>query len=181
MSKRMNRRGFLKALPFLPKATIEEIKESKEDVRENLSLIRPPYSDESSDFSKCKECNGSCVQVCDERILYRYEDGTPYVSFSGKGCTFCKKCAESCEFDVLSLEKPEKIKSTFMIDINKCFAWNGTMCFSCKEPCLDNAIKFEGIFRPQIIPDICTGCGFCIPVCPAGAIEVEPYKEVEDV
>lgn len=178
MSKKMDRRGFLKALPFLPKATLEEIKEEKKE-NTKKDVIRPPYSDENSDFSQCKECEGSCVLSCEERILFRDIDGSPYVSFNGKGCTFCKKCAESCELDVLSLEKPAKINANLKIEINKCLAWNGTMCFSCKEPCLDNAIRFEGIFKPQILSDLCTGCGFCIPVCPTGAISIKPV-EVEN-
>ncbi len=178
MSKRMDRRGFLKALPFLPKATLEEIKEEKEEIKKEL--IRPPYCDKNSDFSKCKECEGSCVLSCEEKILFRDIDGSPYISFNGKGCTFCKKCAESCEFDVLSLEKEEKIYAEVIINETKCLAWNGTMCFSCKEPCLDNAIKFEGLFKPRIILDLCTGCGFCLPVCPSGAIHIKPLTEVNN-
>ncbi|NPA53263.1 MAG: ferredoxin-type protein NapF [Aquificae bacterium] len=177
MSKKMNRRGFLKALPFLPQAALEEIKEDKPE--EILSLIRPPYSDKNSDFSLCSECDGKCVQVCEEKILFRYKDGSPYVSFDGKGCTFCKKCAEVCDFEVLSLEKLSKIEAIFKIEKNKCLAWNGTMCFSCKEPCLDNAIKFQGIFYPEIDTDLCSGCGFCIQTCPSQAISVKPL-EVEN-
>jgi ferredoxin-type protein NapF len=178
MSKKMDRRGFLKALPFLPKATLEEIKETKE--YEKIDIIRPPYSSSASNWELCRECDGKCIKSCEEKILYRLEDGTPYVSFSGNGCTFCKKCAESCEFGVLSLENDEKILADIHINTKKCFAWNGTMCFSCKEPCLDNAVVFEGIFKPKILSDLCTGCGFCLPVCPTGAIEIKPI-EVGDV
>ena len=171
MSRRMDRRGFLKALPFIPTATVEEIKKPTEVERD---IIRPPYSTEDTDFSKCAECKGYCVEACEEKILFRLRDGSPHLVYGEKGCTFCKKCAESCEFDVLSTENPERINAQIKIDISKCMAWNDTMCFSCKEPCLENAIKFEGIFRPQIIPDLCTGCGFCLNVCPSGAIQVFP-------
>ncbi len=179
MSKKMDRRGFLKALPFLPKATLEEIKEEKtEEVKKDI--IRPPYSGEISDFSICRECEGSCVLACEEKILFRDIDGSPYVSFNGKGCTFCKKCAESCEFGVLSLEKEEGINVEVVIDKNRCLAWNGTMCFSCKEPCLENAIKFQGLFNPKVSLDLCTGCGFCLSVCPSGAIYIKPKTEVDN-
>ncbi len=177
MSKKMDRRGFLKALPFLPKAAVDEIKEVKEE--KNISVIRPPYTTPETDFSPCLECNGVCVQECEEKILFRLEDGSPYISFNGKGCTFCEKCVSVCEKGVLSLENPKRIYANFTIETKKCFAWNGTMCFACKEPCLDNAIKFEGLFRPVIQEDLCSGCGFCIPVCPTGAISVRPI-EVEN-
>ncbi|WP_456393011.1 ferredoxin-type protein NapF [Persephonella sp.] len=176
MSRKMDRRGFLKALPFIPAATVEEIKEPSSPPEEELNIIRPPYSDEESDFSKCAECGGSCITACEERLLFRLQDGSPQLVFSDKGCTFCKKCAEACEFDVLSTQKPERIYALFKINISKCVSWQNVMCFSCKDPCIDNAIKFDGIFRPQIIPDVCTGCGFCIPVCPSGAIEVFPLE-----
>ncbi len=47
------------------------------------------------------------------------------------------------------------------------------MCFSCKDPCLDDAIEFIGMFRPEIIDDKCTSCGFCIKACPTQAIEIK--------
>ncbi len=173
MSRKMDRRGFLKALPFIPTATIDEIKSPTE---KDEYIIRPPYCSEETDFSNCTECKGLCVEVCEEKILFRLKDGSPHLVYSNRGCTFCKKCAESCEFDVLSTENPERVNVQVGIDISKCMAWNGTMCFSCKEPCLDNAIKFEGIFKPQIVPDLCTGCGFCLNVCPSGAIQVFPIE-----
>ncbi len=181
MSKKMDRRGFLKALPFLPKAVLEEAIENKDNEKSELSeidnevanLIRPPYSDSSSDFSLCSKCDGKCVLECEEKILFRYKDGSPYVSFNGKGCTLCKKCAEACEYDVLSLDKPAKISANFEINTKSCLAWNGVMCFSCKEPCLEDAIKFKGIFNPEINMDLCVGCGFCVPICPTGAISVK--------
>ena len=40
------------------------------------------------------------------------------------------------------------------------------MCFSCKDPCLDNAIDFKAMFMPEI-NDKCTSCGFCLSRCPA--------------
>jgi len=176
MSRKMDRRGFLKALPFIPAATVEEIKEPSSPTEDELNIIRPPYSDDGSDFTQCVDCDGACITACEEKLLFRLKDGSPQLVFSDKGCTFCKRCAEACEFNVLGIEKEEKIKAEFKIHISRCISWQNIMCFSCKDPCVDNAIKFDGIFRPQIIPDICSGCGFCIPVCPSGAIEVFPLK-----
>lgn len=47
------------------------------------------------------------------------------------------------------------------------------MCFSCKDPCLDDAIEFLGMFRPEIVTDKCTSCGFCLRACPTSAIEIK--------
>ncbi|WP_457625286.1 ferredoxin-type protein NapF [Persephonella sp.] len=174
MSRKMDRRGFLKALPFIPSAAIEEIK--KPDESEEKDVIRPPYISENSDFSKCAGCEGNCITSCEEKILFRLKDGSPKLVFGEKGCTFCRKCAESCEFEVLSVENPERVYVNVKINFSKCMAWNGVMCFSCKEPCIYNAIKFEGLFKPQILPDLCTGCGFCVNICPSGAIEVFPVE-----
>jgi len=59
------------------------------------------------------------------------------------------------------------------IDILKCLSWNKTMCFSCKEPCLEDAINFIGLFRPMLDESQCTRCGYCIGVCPTQAITIK--------
>jgi ferredoxin-type protein NapF len=59
-----------------------------------------------------------------------------------------------------------------------CLAWNGTMCYACKDVCEPRAIKFFGVFRPQITLESCTICGECVPVCPTNAITIN--KELID-
>ncbi len=54
------------------------------------------------------------------------------------------------------------------------------MCFSCKDPCLSNAIEFLGMFRPSIKADLCTGCGFCVSVCPTQAVHYNHIKKEEN-
>jgi len=181
MGKRLNRREFLKNIPFLPASLLKNEEDTGKEVeteqkqQEQPSIIRPPYS-LNSDFSVCKECDGACIQACEEQIIKRYKDGSPYIVFNYKGCTFCEKCAEVCEYQVLDKNKPAKIYMDIQINQNKCMSWNNIMCFACKDPCIDNAIRFEGIFKPKIEIDLCSGCGFCISVCPSGAIEIFPPK-----
>ncbi|MDY0364475.1 MAG: ferredoxin-type protein NapF [Arcobacteraceae bacterium] len=139
--------------------------------KEEQRSVRPPYFADENDFYKeCLECDGKCVTFCKEHIIIISEDKTPILDFSKSGCTYCDECALACDRDVLKLEYKSKIKARFSIDILKCLSWNQVMCFSCKDPCLDNAIKFLGMFRPEIKEDLCTNCGFCVKVCPSDAI-----------
>lgn len=138
-------------------------------------LVRPPYGKDESTFqSECPSCESkACVASCDEKIIFVLEDGTPSLDFSKNGCTFCDACANVCEADVLSLENEnhkERLNAMFRIDIEACVAHHGVICNSCKEPCIDDAILFNGMFNPIIDENRCTGCGFCMARCPTQAI-----------
>ena len=142
----------------------------KEDKQE--LIIRPPYfNDEALFLEDCIKCEGLCAPVCETNIIVIQEDKTPKLDFSNNGCTFCDECANVCPGEVLKPEYQKNIDVKVSINVLKCLAWNQTMCFSCKDPCLDNAIDFLGMFRPEI-NDKCTSCGFCLKVCPADAIEI---------
>lgn len=135
-------------------------------------IIRPPYfQDENIFFTNCIECEGLCSTVCEENIIVIQEDSTPKLDFSISGCTYCDACANICPSEVLNLEYKKNIDAKIEIDVLTCLAWNQTMCFSCKDPCLDDAIDFLGMFRPSI-NDNCTSCGFCVRICPTNAIKI---------
>jgi len=138
--------------------------------------VRPPYGLNESLFqSECVTCESkACVASCDEEIIFILEDGTPSLNFAKSGCAFCEDCASACEPNVLSLENThtsEQLNATFRISTEGCVAHNGVICFSCKEPCIDDAILFNGMFNPVIDMDLCTGCGFCVARCPTLAID----------
>ena len=137
------------------------------------SLIRPPYNkNESLFYSKCKDCDGKCATVCEEEIIKIAEDKTPYLSFEKSGCTFCDECVKACEYDVLLLQDRSDIDAIINIDVSSCLSWSEVMCFSCKDPCLENAIEFQAMFKPVIDESKCTSCGFCISRCPVDAIKI---------
>ena len=141
-------------------------------------VVRPPYGFTESLFqSECITCESkACVTSCDEQIIFIQKDGTPRLNFSKSGCTFCEACASACEVNVLSLEHShtsEQINAFFRISIEACVAHHGVICFSCKEPCIDDAILFNGMFNPVIDTDKCTGCGFCLGRCPTEAISYD--------
>jgi len=162
-----SRRDFFRKLT----KPISDIKEE----RVTPLYIRPPYAKDLSLFDKeCINCiEKSCAKVCDEKIIVIESSGTPILNFTKSGCTFCQDCATACELGVLSLEegKEEILNTTFLINKDKCMAHNGSVCFSCKEPCIDDAILFKGMFDPIIDIQKCTNCGFCLSRCPTNAIE----------
>ena len=143
-------------------------KESKKEV-----IIRPPYFLDETAFDKeCQNCDGKCATLCQEQIIVIQEDKTPKLDFSSSGCTFCDDCATACEADVLKVEYKHFIDAGIIIDQSKCLSWSGVMCFSCKDPCLDDAIEFKAMFMPTIDQEKCTSCGFCIGRCPADAMNI---------
>lgn len=144
-------------------------------------VVRPPYGmDESLFQNECPACEDkACVASCEEKIIFINDDGIAQLSFAASGCTFCDECAKACEHGVLSLDRSaytQAIAADFLIHTQSCVAHNQVICFSCKEPCIDDAILFNGMFNPVIDMDLCTGCGFCISVCPVDAIECTPTK-----
>lgn len=142
-------------------------KAEKETIR-----VRPPYNADEALFHKaCHNCDAGCAAVCEEKIIKIAKDKTPYLSFENSGCTFCDACVSVCEFGVLTLENKKTIDLLVNISVSSCISWDGTMCFSCKDPCLENAIIFQGLFKPVIDASRCTACGFCIGRCPVSAIK----------
>ena len=149
-------------------------------------LVRPPYGKDESLFqSECPACeNKACVASCDEKIIFIADDGTPTLTFRENGCTFCDACAEVCESNVLSLEHEESadyLNAVFRISLESCVAHHGVICYACKEPCIDDAILFNGMFNPVIDDERCTACGFCLSRCPTQAISFEVFPLLERV
>ncbi len=147
----------------------------KEAARENKNdevIVRPPYYNDINAFAtECQNCEAQCASLCQEQIIIIGEDKTPYLDFSKRGCTYCDECAVACPSDVLLVENKSKIYADIVINKDKCLSWQGVMCFSCKDPCLEDAIDFKAMFMPEI-NDKCTSCGFCIGRCPAEAIDI---------
>jgi len=138
------------------------------------SFIFPPYYEKKENFLKCIECKTKdCLVACDEKIIH-IEEEKPIIKFGINGCTFCDECAAACKKNVLNIKyKKEKLNCEMIINPSKCIAWNQTICFSCQEACEEYAIIYKGMFNPVIDLEKCTGCGFCVGVCPTNAIEIK--------
>lgn len=141
--------------------------------------VRPPYNQVFTLFEKkCPECiDAPCVNACEEEIIALDDKKIPYIVFTKSGCTFCEECARACPHEVLHGEPHVKatLKAKFSINTAQCLAWNATICRSCADVCDAKAIPFFGMFRPLIETDKCTGCGFCVSICPTEAITFKPY------
>jgi ferredoxin-type protein NapF len=59
-----------------------------------------------------------------------------------------------------------------------CLARHNIVCRTCNESCDAGAILIRlavgSAGLPQVDAGACTGCGDCAPVCPAGAIVLQP-------
>ena len=163
ISKRQSRMERRELFSFLSSATSAQKREL---------TIRPPYFKEDEDFASCLECDGTCAKVCPESIIMIKEDKTPTLDLTKRGCTYCEECAQACTFDILDQTHKKQLDIVVAIDQNRCLSWQGVMCFSCKDPCYDDAIDFQAMFMPRI-NEKCTSCGFCIGVCPADAIDIK--------
>ena len=148
------------------------LKKEKEESQE--TIIRPPYFEDEDDFGReCSNCEGLCSSSCQEQIIIIQDDKTPKLNFSKNGCTYCDDCAIACKSDVLSVEFKKTIGIDIIINQSACMSWQGVMCFSCKDPCLEDAIEFKAMFMPTIDMQKCTSCGFCIGRCPSVAIQTK--------
>jgi ferredoxin-type protein NapF len=170
-----SRRDFLTAF----RRPVEKIKHNAGET-ESLS-VRPPYGSLESLFqSECPACESkACAAACEQEIIVIGADKTPILNFSKTGCTFCEDCAIVCEAGVLSLDNTknaESLNARFRISTEACVAHHGVICFSCKEPCIEDAILFNGMFNPVIDDSLCTGCGYCLGRCPTKAIDYTPYE-----
>lgn len=160
-----SRRKFFKA--FAPKSTTKSF------------ALRPPYAKNEALFAKhCLTCRDVfCITSCQEDIIELIDD-LPTISFKDGGCSYCEACANACPSGVLHMENHQNINANFSIDIATCLAWNGVVCSTCKDVCDERAIEFFGMFRPQILKERCTSCGFCFSPCPTDAIKIKSKELV---
>jgi len=148
-----------------------------EEKKAKQITLRPPYYNDEDAFDReCQNCEGLCAASCQEQIIVIKEDKTPKLDLSKGGCTYCDDCVTVCKFDVLNIKHKKLIDANISIDEKTCLSWQGVMCFSCKDPCLEDAINFKAMFMPSIDQNKCTACGFCIGRCPSNAINILKVK-----
>ena len=144
--------------------------------RRKEESVRPPWALPEADFKNtCTQCN-KCIEVCSEKIIVKDEEGFPSINFSLGGCTFCGECIVACKEDAFVAGYKDQKPWNQIVDVsNQCIALQGVACRSCTDSCEEEAISFRlivgGESQPEINKDSCSGCGFCIAICPVNAIK----------
>lgn len=159
-------------------------------------VVRPPWSLPEAHFiEQCQRCD-DCIAACPEKIIIHGDGGYPEVNFRLGACTFCAKCAESCDagafhyFDAEDSaagndDKPHDICArpanawNLKVSIrSNCLSLNAIVCRACGDHCEEQAIQFQlkpgGVSEPLISQDDCTGCGACLFVCPVDSVSIRP-------
>jgi ferredoxin-type protein NapF len=142
------------------------------------SVHRPPWTDEARVRKNCTSC-GDCIDACPEAIVIKGPAGTPAIDFTRGACTFCAACASACGEGVFRDISQAPWDLTVQITPS-CFLKLGISCQSCTDACDEQALRFD--MRAGVVGEIvlsaeaCTGCGACLPVCPASAIEIHQPK-----
>jgi ferredoxin-type protein NapF len=134
----------------------------------------PPYAVEAF-HDLCDRCD-DCIRKCPGQILVRGDGGFPQVDFSQGGCEFCRECAQACKHGALDVNRPTAWDKVATIG-DTCLSMNGIVCRSCADPCQKRALSFQlhagGRSMPRIDQHLCSGCGFCVSVCPQQVITIK--------
>jgi len=164
------------------------------------SVIRPPGALAEEKFvQQCVRC-GNCMKVCPTNVLQPslLENGfqgiwTPRLNNKIGYCEYnCNLCGKVCPTQAIKkLEIEEKVVTkigTAQIDRKICLPWEyNENCLVCEEHCPvpTKAIKIvqqrvvnnKAIKLPEVLAEVCIGCGICENKCPAyptKAIKVLP-------
>lgn len=140
-------------------------------------VLRPPWSLPEAQFIEaCTRCD-ECISICPEKVIQKGQGGFPEIVFKNSGCEFCEECLDVCK--PKALNKPTEDAQPWIIKAeikSSCIAYHGTICRTCGEACNDEAIHFKlepgKVGEPILNLDNCTGCGFCIAMCPVDAVVI---------
>ncbi|OEH85966.1 hypothetical protein BHU72_03630 [Desulfuribacillus stibiiarsenatis] len=141
-------------------------------INKKSKFLRPPGAIDELEFIstclRCGKCQVSCQKGCIE-ILDQEKGiglGTPYIQYKNQSCDFCLECIKVCRSGaLLHPEDTELVIGNAHIHQYKCLAWQGAICNNCVHSCKNKAIKLKDNRYPDIIEELCRGCGACMIQC----------------
>ncbi|WP_321503531.1 ferredoxin-type protein NapF [Breoghania sp.] len=146
-------------------------------------LLRPPWTDAERVAARCTACK-ACEAACPENIIRPDSRGHPFISFDGRECSFCGKCAESCDAEVFDLARTPPWDRIAHID-DGCLQDSGVSCHLCRDFCPVSAIRVDLEKQPfgrlTIDAQACTGCGACLGACPQDVVAFSPGSTEQEV
>ena len=162
--------------------------------------FRPPYALTEPDFlSACTRC-GDCIAACPHGVLFALPEkfgeevaATPAMDLLQTGCRMCQDwpCVAACTPGALTRGQPRETEegeypqpgelplpriAAVEIDTTRCLPYAGPECGACAESCpVPGALVWVGT-KPDIEPEVCTGCAMCREACITSlkAIAVRP-------
>ena len=165
----------------------------------DAELIRPPGAIPEREFlARCVRC-GQCMKACPTNTLQPvwFKAGiegmfspvlVPRLAACELNCATCGQVCPTAAIRPLDVLEKKSVKiGTAWIDRQACLVWNqDRKCLVCDEVCPYNAVVFkptEGRKNavPHVVPNKCTGCGWCENKCPvigASAIRINIIGEV---
>lgn len=145
--------------------------------------IHPPGA-HAGFLQLCTQC-GDCSRACPQAIVVQSVSGFPELDFSKGACTFCQDCMRACPTGALAQDDTPEWPWRASVGAT-CLSLAGIACRTCEDGCGEQALRFRLVTGGRAIPlidtDLCTGCGECAYVCPAGAITFtvsQPAQEVQ--
>lgn len=161
---------------------------SPSDIQKGISghvpVIPPGAGDLQSFMRKCTACH-LCIAKCPMKVIVTGTQRSPLsravllptLDYNDSYCLYeCNRCSQVCPTHAivpLSLEE-KKItrigRAEFMP--HRCIVHTrGTACGACAEHCPTGAVYMvpfrDGLYSPELAPDLCIGCGACEYACPA--------------
>lgn len=183
--------GAALTIPLLKKAAKAGVTSGQPGMipAESQLPVTPPGSLSYDHFtSKCIACY-LCVGACPTNVIVPsfFDYGLqgfmqPRLDFHKSFCNFdCVRCTEVCPTGAITqLDIPAK--QTVQLGVAK-FMYEScivtvdrTDCGACSEHCPTKAVDmvaYDGLWLPEVNPDLCIGCGACEFACPT-----EPYKAI---
>lgn len=152
--------------------------------------VTPPGSLSYDHFTgNCVACY-LCVSACPKNVIVPsfFDYGLqgfmqPKLDFHKSFCNYdCTICTEVCPTAAITKQSRES-KHTIQIGVAKfmvesCIVTiDRTDCGACSEHCPTKAVDMvpyeDGLFLPEVTPELCVGCGACEFACPT-----EPNKAI---